>query len=224
MTRLILVRHAEARGNVDRVFHGQTDSDITENGEKQLISLAERFKDIFFDVIYSSDLIRAYKTALAVNSTLNLPIIKDEDLREINGGDWEEMPFADLPKKFPEAFYHWDKEPHLLQMPNGESLKAFAQRINNKINKLVKQNKGKTICVVTHGTGIRVFINHILHNALNDINKVDWCDNTGVSLIEFDEHFNSTLILNGDASHLSDELSTIRKQEWWKKLNKGTSK
>lgn len=224
MTRLIIVRHAEARGNVDRVFHGQTDSDITENGINQLVSLTERFKEIPFDVIYSSDLIRAYKTALAVNSTLNLPIIKDKMLREINGGEWEEMPFAELPKKFPEAFYHWDKKPHLLQMPNGESLEEFANRINTEIDDLVKQNKNKTICIVTHGTGIRVYINYILHNALEDINKVEWCDNTGVSIIDFDDNFNSMLVLNGDATHLSDELSTIRKQDWWQKLNKGTSK
>ena len=53
MVRIYLVRHAEAMGNVLEFFQGRTDTDISPKGEKQLACLAERFKDIDFDISVS---------------------------------------------------------------------------------------------------------------------------------------------------------------------------
>ena len=46
MTRVFIIRHAEAEGNLYRRMHGQYDSDLTELGKKQLIPLSARFRDI----------------------------------------------------------------------------------------------------------------------------------------------------------------------------------
>ena len=61
-----MVRHCEALGNVKRLFQGSTDLDISETGEKQLEYLKRRFEEIKLDRVYTSPLIRAYKTALAI--------------------------------------------------------------------------------------------------------------------------------------------------------------
>lgn len=214
MTRLILIRHAEAQGNFERVFHGHTDSDITEKGKAQLEALKQRFKETEYDIIYTSDLRRAMKTAQAIN-TKKMPVFTDEALREINGGEWENVPFKELLEKYPLEFNQWDKTPHLLQMPNGESLKDFAVRAVNAINKIISENKGKTICVVTHGTVIRVFLGYVYGFSLEDIVKVEWCDNTAISIIDFDENSAPKVIVESDANHLSLDLSTIRNQDWW---------
>ena len=56
MTRIILVRHCEAAGNLNRRFQGHTDAEVTENGKKQLELLALRMRNVKIDYLYSSPL------------------------------------------------------------------------------------------------------------------------------------------------------------------------
>ena len=66
MTRIYIVRHAEAEGNLYRRIHGQYDSLVTPMGYQQIAALAERFRDIPVDAVYSSDLYRTRMTAKAI--------------------------------------------------------------------------------------------------------------------------------------------------------------
>ncbi len=45
---------------------------------------------------------------------------------------------------------------------------------------------------------------------IEQINEVDWCDNTAVSIIDFNDAFEPTVVLANDASHLSGETSTFQ--------------
>ena len=83
MTRIILVRHCEAAGNLNRRFQGHTDAEVTENGKKQLELLALRMRNVKIDYLYSSPLKRAYATAEAINQFHHLPIYVEADLMEI---------------------------------------------------------------------------------------------------------------------------------------------
>lgn len=53
--------------------------------------------------------------------------------------------------------------------------------------------------------------------AIEKLNDVQWCDNTAVSVIEFDENRQGKLVLENDNSHLSQSLSTLAGQVWWRK-------
>ena len=65
--KIYVVRHCEAAGNKERFFQGRHDSGISGLGDIQLSFLAERFRGIHIDAIYSSPLGRARMTAEAVN-------------------------------------------------------------------------------------------------------------------------------------------------------------
>ena len=54
MTRVFIVRHAEAEGNLFRRIHGHYNSTVTENGRKQLEALQSRFEHEKIDAAYSS--------------------------------------------------------------------------------------------------------------------------------------------------------------------------
>ena len=95
MTKIYLIRHCEAEGNLKRVFQGHTDNDITELGEKQLEFLSKRFADIHLDKVYSSPLIRAVKTAKAAAKNKGLNICISRGLIELNGGIVEDKPFKE---------------------------------------------------------------------------------------------------------------------------------
>lgn len=217
MTRIYLIRHCEAMGNCRRVFQGHTDADVSENGLRQLEKLSERCRGWHFDAVYSSPLKRAYKTAQAANLYHNLPITTLNGLMEINGGHWEGVPFAELPELFPDENRLWELEPWRFCAVNGESMQEVYDRMWNTVTGIVKLHPNQAICVVSHGCAIRNFLCRAYGRPLTEILCVPWCDNTAVSVIDFDDALNPRVLLANDASHLSDELSTIKKQDWWKK-------
>ena len=63
MVKLYLFRHGQSKANLNNVFLGQHNMDLTENGICQAKLTAKYLKDIPVDVIYSSDLTRAHETA-----------------------------------------------------------------------------------------------------------------------------------------------------------------
>jgi probable phosphoglycerate mutase len=219
MTRLILVRHAEAEGNKIRRFHGWTDSGLTKRGLLQAQCVAERLKDITVDVIYSSSLTRTLQTAEYISKAKSLPIIRTDKLKEINGGDWEDRPWNELQERWPEAYETWDNSPHTHQMPNGESMEEFQKRLVDEVMHILHQNKGKNICIVTHGTAIRALICHFRACSLEEMINVAWCDNTAVTIMDYEDGFFTT-VTEGDATHLGSELGTITNQDWWEEYMK----
>ncbi|MDP4153309.1 MAG: histidine phosphatase family protein [Bacillota bacterium] len=215
MTRVYIIRHAEARGNVDRIFHGITDGKITENGYAQLKCLSARMSKINLDVIYHSDLSRTTETALAVRNGRDIPMIADPRLREINGGEWEGKKWTVFPKKYPEETEYWLNDFSKFIAPRGESVRELYDRAVSAVKDIVSKNKGKTIAIVTHGTLIRTLTAFLKGLPLEKVDEVAWRDNTAVSIAAFDDTLQPTLLLEGDNSHLG-ELSTLEKQNWWK--------
>ena len=88
MTKIYLIRHAEAEGNLYRRIQGQYDSLITDNGYRQIAALTGRFADVHVDAVYSSDLFRTMTTAGAIWRSHGLELRTRPDLREIGVGEW----------------------------------------------------------------------------------------------------------------------------------------
>ena len=95
-THIFLVRHGQSIGNEKREFLGHTDKDLSSLGYEQAARTAEflAYEDI--DVVYSSDLIRAYNTAIPHADMRNLKVIPEKALREIFAGKWEGMRVEDI--------------------------------------------------------------------------------------------------------------------------------
>jgi len=93
-------------------------------------------------------------------------------------------------------------------------MEEFLQRLIKEVEYIIKSNTGKNICIVTHGTAIRALMCYFLGCNLNKMLEVEWYDNTSITIIEYEDGKYS-VITKGDASHLSNELSTIQNQKWW---------
>lgn len=216
-THFIIVRHCEAAGNTVRVFQGHIDSDISPNGIKQGDYLAERFKNVKYDYIYSGPLKRTLFTAQSVNRYHELPIQIEPKLIEINGGDWENTRWSELPKLYPEQAANWESQPHLFIAPNGESMVQVRERMIDAITQLAKRHEDKTVVVVSHGCAIRNLLCWAKGWDIERISEVQWCDNSGVAQIDIDKNGNPTVVYENDNSHLPSEFSTLGRQSWWKK-------
>lgn len=214
-TTLILVRHAQAEGNFLREFHGWTDSRITEMGHEQAALVAERLSDLRIDVLYSSSMKRALQTAQYISDRKQLPILRTDKLKEINGGAWEGVAFSQLPVKWPQEHETWENRPHLHRMPGGETMEEFQKRLIEEIESIIKANPGKVICIVTHGTAIKSLMCHFQVCDLSEMAKIPWYDNTSITIIEHEEG-RFKVLQEGDASHLGKEFSTLQNQDWFR--------
>jgi len=214
MTTLYIVRHGEARGNVERNFHGWYDSDLTENGRMQISRLPEYFRDIHLDAAYSSDLKRTRETAEVVAREKGISVQTRSALREIHGGEWEDVPWDDLPVRFAESYGNWLERPHLLEMPGGERMTDFQDRIYTAVMDIAGENKGKNVLVATHGTAIKVLLCRVRDTPLAKMPGEKWCDNASVTVLKV-EGEQVEVLVDGDNSHLAD-ISTLAKQKWWR--------
>lgn len=219
MTTVYIVRHCEADGNLRRIFQGHTDAEISEKGAEQLRYLAERFRSVPLDAVYSSPLKRALLTADSINRYHGLPVETDAGLTEISGGCIEGLPWAELPVQYPEYARCWNLEPDRFEPKDGESMRQVYDRIWKTVTRIAAAHPDETIAVASHGCAIRNLLCRAKGLPIKQLNTVEWCDNTGVSILEFDESGRCRVALENDISHLPPELSTFATQTWWKKEN-----
>ena len=215
MTKIYLIRHAEAEGNLYRRIHGHYDSLVTDRGMRQIKELEKRFEDIEVDAVYSSDLLRTCKTAEAVYAPHELPLQTDRGLREVNMGVWEDKTWAEVEYFTPEDLYAFNNDPANWRVEGCEDFFELQKRLTDTITKIAEENDGKTIAIVSHGSAIRAFLCMALKVSSEEIPKVPHCDNTAVALLSYDGGvFNVEYY--GDNSHLSPDNSTFAHQRWWK--------
>lgn len=206
MTRLYLVRHAQAQGNVDKVFQGSIDAPLSDLGRQQLERLARRFADIPFDVIYSSPLSRAYQTAQAVNRAWGKEIVIEPRFTEIHGGELEGGAFDSLSKRFPEEYRLWTEEPWHFAAPSGESMEQVFARVKAGVEDTIRANRGKTVVITSHGCALRNLLCALKGWPLDRIGEVEWLANTSVTLVEYPDDCTPRIVFAGDASHLTQEM------------------
>ena len=215
MTKIYLIRHAEAEGNLYRRMHGHYNSLITDNGYRQIQALAERFQDIHIDAVYSSDLFRTMTTARAICDTKCLPLTTRPDLREIHMGDWEDRTFAAIAMVEPEMMGYFSQSSPLYRAPNGESFQEVRDRGSAAILDIAAQHEGQTVAIFAHGTLIRNSLAVFQDIGPEGMHKMKHSDNTAVAYLEVEDG-KATVIYADDNSHLSEEISTLAQQHWWK--------
>ena len=158
MTKIILIRHGESLANANRIYLGHTDWDLSEKGYEQAEAVANKIKHIKIDRIYSSDLIRAYNTALPHAKLRNMEVIAKKELREVYLGKWECRKIEELEREYPESFLvGWHKHFGECAVPGGESIPELATRIYNAVLDIARENVGKTILIGCHAAAIRSF-------------------------------------------------------------------
>lgn len=158
-TKLIIIRHGQSLGNANRVFLGHTDKDMSELGYKQANATSEHLKDVKIDKIYSSDLIRAYNTALPHAKIRNMEINISKNLREIYVGAWENRSFQEIVDKWGREMYEneWFNNFGLFTFPEGESIIDGGIRFYNELKAICEENMGKTLLIAAHAAVIRSF-------------------------------------------------------------------
>ena len=158
MTRIILERHGQSIGNALRRYIGHSNVGLSELGYEQAAAAAECLKNERIDAIYSSDLERAYRTALPHAALRDITVKTSVELRELNIGEWEGADVDFLVKECYDQFVvKWLGEFGTFVFPGGESVLDGAERMYRELVRIARENEGKVVLVATHAAIIRAF-------------------------------------------------------------------
>ena len=156
-TKIILIRHGQSLGNAKKLYLGHTDLDLSDVGREQAHAAAEYFKDEEISAIYSSDLLRAYNTALAHAELRSIEVIGSTELREVYIGEWEGKLIEEIRERWPYEFdVEWRDQFGSMTPPGGEPVYEAGKRMYNKLLSIAKETDGKVL-VAAHAAVIRAF-------------------------------------------------------------------
>jgi 2,3-bisphosphoglycerate-dependent phosphoglycerate mutase len=207
VTRITAIRHGETAWNVDTRIQGQLDIALNDKGRWQAAQAARAMAAERVDVVISSDLSRAYETALAVAQTHGLSVHTDTGLREREFGLFQGKTFAEIEAQHPEEALQWRKRVPEFAPSGGESLLAFRARVVQCLERLAAQHDGQHLVIVSHGgvldvlyraaTGLELQAPRTWELSNASINRVLWSG----------ERF--SLVGWADTSHLAAGLDEI---------------
>jgi broad specificity phosphatase PhoE len=149
---IVLVRHGETEANRTGLLLGRADPPLTARGIRQATALAGVLAPIDAPRLVTSPLTRARQTAAAIGEATRTTPIVDPRLIELDYGEWDERPLAELPA---DVTARWRADPTFAP-PGGESLAGLRERVAPCAGELLDQDH--TVIAVSHVSPIKAII------------------------------------------------------------------
>jgi broad specificity phosphatase PhoE len=200
LLRLYLVRHGITVWNQERRMQGHTDVPLAQEGVEQARMLAGRLADIPIDVVWSSDLARAWQTAEAIAAPRRLPVVRSPLLRERNLGEWEGLTREEIIARGDEERLNAYLQDSIANPPPGESYAEVWNRLLRAQEEIRRAHPEGTVVVVGHGGSLRVLLCDALAAPMTSMRHIA-LDNASLSLIEYAPDTARVRLMN-DTGHL----------------------
>tara|TARA_Y100000766_G_scaffold44938_1_gene35080 strand:- start:713 stop:1318 length:606 start_codon:yes stop_codon:yes gene_type:complete len=179
-SNLVLVRHGQSEWNKENLFTGWKDPNLTEKGIEEASKAGKELKanEMKFDVMFTSDLIRAQETGRIILEEMDqtdITVIKDICLNERNYGDLAGLNKDDARKKWGDEQVHIWRRSFDVPPPGGESLKDTAERVLPyfEANIRTKVVDGLNILVAAHGNSLRALVMELEQISPEEIVKLE---------------------------------------------------
>jgi probable phosphoglycerate mutase len=154
MLKIYLARHGQNEDNVEGILNGHRDKPLTQKGIEQAKEIAQRIKDegIFFDIIYSSPLCRAFDTAKIISDAIGSSEPKKEPLLiERDFGIMTGKNIQDIEKLCSPNIIKGDVITYFLDPENAETFSDLMKRARILLDKIEANYNDGNILLVTHG-------------------------------------------------------------------------
>ncbi|AMO62366.1 phosphoglycerate mutase [Mycolicibacterium phlei] len=159
--RLVMLRHGQTEYNAGSRMQGQLDTDLTDLGREQAVAAAEVLAKRQPLAIWSSDLRRAFDTAVALSERSGVAVRTDERLRETHLGEWQGLTHLEVDARAPGARLVWRNDSRWAP-PGGESRVDVAARSKPAVADLIGElpewgldqagaDAGRPVVLVAHG-------------------------------------------------------------------------
>jgi broad specificity phosphatase PhoE len=197
--RLILVRHGETVCNIEDIWHGWDDCELTEKGQAQATAVGGRLADEPVAAVYSSDIRRALQTARAIAGPHGLEPILEPALRERNAGALQGLRTSDVATHFPTIWEDRAADLWGWRPPGGETFREVLERAMGALERLRLDHGDQTVVAVSHMGVVRALISHLTGVPLERTYDTPF-PSTGVSIfVSYDGSFRPEIL--NDASH-----------------------
>jgi broad specificity phosphatase PhoE len=209
--RLIIVRHGESEWNRIGRYQGQADAPLSDLGLRQAEALAGRLQREPLDVIFTSPLQRAAKTAEAIaRHHPEVPFEQASALMEIDHGEWAGLMADEVIARYGAGLREWRAHPSRSQMPGGESFSNILKRVLDFKDQLCKDFHTRNVLVSTHDVVVKILVADALGMNMDRINRI-WVTNASISVIEYGEDL-PYLVSLSEACHLG-RLESVRERQ-----------
>ena len=193
MTEIYLLRHAETDANKNYIVQGRMDNPINETGVKQAIDTGKYLKqlNIDFDLVISSPLKRAYKTATLINHGMvrARPIIIDRNLIERNFGDYDG-------RKISDDYYDLTRNG---MIPNMETDEILEERVVSTLKSIAEKHDNKRLLIITHSHVIKA----LLHKYIEGFTYMTFLHNCSLTKIQYENNTFKILDYNIDPLNIN---------------------
>ena len=181
-TRLCLVRHGETAWNAERRIQGQIDIALNETGMRQAVAAGRWLQSAGISAIYSSDLKRAWATAVVVGGALSLTPLPVREMRERRYGVFEGLTYAEAKANHPDGYAAFEGRNADYNFESGESLSDMFGRVTAKLQEIAAAHPGQNVVVVLHG-GVLDIINRFVRGNSLDAPRDFLIPNAGLNWI-----------------------------------------
>ncbi|MDX2506399.1 MAG: histidine phosphatase family protein [Gammaproteobacteria bacterium] len=167
MNRFYIIRHGQTLDNVKQIIQGHSDSALTETGISSLIERAKKLKDIQFDEVFCSPLLRAKKSLSIIIPYFLYPAEAhySDNLKEIDFGVYTKQLLPNL-----KAAIHYHKTNPSKPYPQGESGEQLIRRVCLFMDAINEQKINKTYLIVTHFGVLETLVTCYAGGSFEDIN------------------------------------------------------
>lgn len=195
------IRHGQTDLNLKGIVQGRgVDSPLNENGVKQALAFYNSYKNIPFDKIYTSTLLRTHQT-VAPFLKHGVPMEQLLGLDEISWGIYEgQEQTEEILSGFEKVVASWRGNNLDLAIENGESPNQLVYRQKEAIEYMLKQPDEETILVCMHGRALRVLLCHLTETP---VCNMDDFPHTNTALYKLEYVNNSfTIVDHYNTKHL----------------------
>lgn len=189
LTTIYVTRHGETEANTKRLLYGHSETDLTKKGVEDTQVLAEKLKDVHFDAVFSSDLLRAVKTAEILKLERKILIETTEVLRERYFGKYEKESFEKLMHDLKDDWDRYEKltdsEKFKFKFPDHPEIESDEELIARLIvflREVAVGYQGRTVLVVCHGGIMRALLTHLGYGTYAEITPTSVKNNAFIKL------------------------------------------
>lgn len=201
MVTLYITRHGQTEWNLEKRMQGWSDSPLTKKGRLDAGKLGDKLKKIPFSAAYISPSGRTVQTAEILLKGREVTTILDEDLREINAGEWQGMTLSTIESKFPSQYATYYEQPKNFKATSGENFHDVEKRVLSALDRIIKAEHDGNVLIVTHSVVKKLLINYFKGNPLNSLWAPPFIHGTSLTVVEINSDGQATLKIIGDTSH-----------------------
>lgn len=202
MTTFFLIRHASCSGLGQTLWGRTLGIYLDETGKLQALRLAERFRGITLEAIYSSPLERALETAETIARTMNLEVNQNPAFHEIDFGEWTGKSFDTLASD--EVWRRFNSVRSTTRIPGGESFLEVQTRVIAELENLSSQHNNARVAIVSHADVIKAAVGYFTATPIDLLQRIE-ISPCSVNVITMDKTGTRLLTINNTGA-LSDLL------------------